>query len=336
MKFMLSFDRGLPICHCLDKKGHIIETLHITEEQSEPDITVDNINELIDEDDIEKIKKSMKLSSMEVKVLKRVLKSNREEGIEKLNDRLKLALQSIKDIAKEKLKKKINFSKSDDIDRIVPVIGSDEVPFDRSIFLTGPSGSGKSFLAKEIMKHDLKSRPCVIFSKISEDESLKDLKKLKINKSKFPEQRDGESRFIKIRLECENDLLDLPSNEELKDCVCLFDDIDSFPHEIAEFLGQYRDSLLECGRHTNTTLLNTSHQLYNWAKTRIILNEANLVCLFPHSNKRNSMQFLKDRLGLDKFVINKLVNEAMEGGRFLICRMAAPNIVMHNKGLTIV
>ena len=82
--------------------------------------------------------------------------------------------------------------------------------------------------------------------------------------------------------------------------MILFDDIDSFPPSIAQFLNIYRDQILESGRHHNLTVLSTSHQLYNWAKTRVILNEAETVCMFPHSNKRNSMLFLRDRSGLGK------------------------------------
>ena len=186
------------------------------------------------------------------------------------------------------------------------------------------------------MKHDNRCRPIIIFSKITDDESLKELEKLKVSKSSFSEHRDGGSRMIKINLQTEDDLLNLPSNHELKNCVCLFDDIDAFPREIADFLNAYRDSILECGRHHNITVLSTSHQLYNWAKTRIILNECETICLFPHANKRSSMKFLRDRMGLDVKQTEKIVNESMDAGRSLICRLSAPNMIMHEKGIILI
>jgi len=331
MRSMLSFDRGRPIAHALNKSGVKVLTIHITAEQAKPDIEVDSVEELIGEDDFEFIKKVMKLSGTEVKLLKKVVSNG---NIEALNDRLKLALINLKERAEKKLKTHLNFSKSDEIDRIIPLIGNED--YQRSIFLTGPSGSGKSFLAKEIMKHDVKNRPIIVFSKIDDDESLRDLKKLKVSKSSFPEQRDGGSRMIQIRLQTEDDLLNLPSNNELENCVCLFDDIDAFPREISEFLNAYRDSILESGRHHNISVLSTSHQLYNWAKTRVILNEAELVCLFPHSNKRNSMLFLRDRMGLGKQEVLNIVNESMDSGRCLICKMSAPNLIIHNKGIILI
>lgn len=342
MRSMLSFDHGQAIAHGLDVHGNRVLTIHITPEQEKPDIEVDSIEELIDDDDFAQITKVMRLTATEVKLLRKVLKTGK---IEALNDRLKLALISLKELAERKLKTHLNFGKSDEVDRIIPVIGGGG--FDRSIFLTGPSGSGKSFLAKEIMKNDVKNRPIVVFSKIDDDESLKDLKKLKLTKRSFSSEKDGISdadikkevgqpRMIKIRLQTEDDLLNLPSNEELKDCVCLFDDIDAFPQEISAFLHEYRNSLLECGRHHNIMVLSTSHQLYNWARTRVILNESELVCLFPHSNKRTSMMFLRDRMGLGKQEVLNIVNEAMDSGRCLICKLSAPNIIMHNKGIILI
>ncbi len=335
-KSMLSFDRGIPIAHCLDSSGKKILTIHITDDQSDPDITVDRIEELIDDEDIESIKNMMKLTNIEVKMIQKALASGSEEDFNKLNDRLRLALKSLKDLATRKLKRKIRFDKSDDIDKVVPLIGGSGVKFDRSIFLTGPSGSGKSFLAKEIIKHDEKARCIVVFSKISDDESLNDLRKLKISKSSFPDQHDGGARMIKIKLDTIEDVLDVPSNEMLKDCVVFFDDIDSFSKDIADFLSAYRDSLLECGRHHNICVLSTSHQLYNWAKTRTILNEAILVAMFPHSNRRNAMMFLRDRMGLSKQKIESILNECMECSRELVCRMSAPNVIIHAKGVEII
>ena len=337
MRSMLSFDRGRPIAHALDKRGNKVLTIHITPEEKNSDIEVDNIDELIDKYDYDIIKKSMKLSNTEIKIIQKFInQSSQLKDHNSLSDRLKLALDSLRKNARIRLKTELKFVKSDEINRVVPLIGGKGVDFDRSIFLTGPSGSGKSFLAKEIMKHDDKVRPIIVFSKITDDESLKDLNKLKISKSTFPEQRDGGSRMIKINLQTEDDLLNLPSNHELKNCVCLFDDIDAFPREIADFLNAYRDSILECGRHHNITVLSTSHQLYNWAKTRVIMNEAEMVCLFPHANKRASMTFLRDRMGLGKFEVQRILNDAMDCGRFLICKMSAPNMIMHEKGIILI
>lgn len=338
---MLSLHRGIPIAHALDKKGNQVLTIHITDDEMDPDIEVDRIEELINHRDFVAVKKIMKLLEIESRMIQKAIHEDSESGTDsakdKLSDRLKLALYSLKEMARMRLKKEISFEKSNEIDKLVPFIGADEVPFDRSIFLTGPSGSGKSFLATQIMKHDHKQRPIIIFSKIADDESLQDLKKLKLGKGLEKrldlEKEDGKPRMIKIALNTDADLLNLPCNEELKNCVCLFDDIDAFPKDVSDFINFYRNSILECGRHHNITVLSTSHQLFNWAKTRVLLNESELVCLFPHSNKRSSMQFLKDRMGIHRDLAHRIVEESMDAGRSLICKLSCPNLIMHEKGV---
>ena len=134
----------------------------------------------------------------------------------------------------------------------------------------------------------------------------------------------------------EEDLLNLPSNEELKNCVVFFDDCDSFSKDIADFLSEYRSCMLESGRHHNITVLSTSHMVHNWARTRTLLNEAEWVCMFPHSNRRSSMLFLRDRMGLGKTEIDNILKEVMEHGRGLLCKLSAPNMILHERGLQLI
>ena len=42
-----------------------------------------------------------------------------------------------------------------------------------------------------------------------------------------------------------------------------------------------RENLLETGRHFDLTIISTSHQLSNYAKTRTLLNEATSITVFP-------------------------------------------------------
>ena len=331
VKSMLDFDSGKKIWHCLDSNGNVIQTLCICDDKDHPDIMVDNILPIISNADINIVKVNMKLTPLEIKFLKRAIKSGLEEDVNKFTDRLKIAFNMLKEVAQNRLKTEIHFGESDDIRSIVPVIGHNK--FDRSIFISGPSGSGKSFLAKNIIKHDLKARPIIVFSKIEDDESLSELKKLKVNKSSFRDQHDGGSRMIKMKLDTQSDLLDLPSNHELKNTVCLFDDINSFPKETADFLNHYRDTLLECGRHQNITVISTSHQVHDWSKTRTALNECQYTCLFPHSSKFASAKFLSNRMGLRREQCDNVLDTAMNAGRFLICRNSAPNLIMHEKGV---
>ena len=223
----------------------------------------------------------------------------------------------------------VDFSKDPGISRVLPLIGARDVPYDRSICLVAPSEGGKTFLAKEICKFDQRKRPVIVFSKIDDDESLRELAKLRT-------PSDKKSRLVKIPLHSEDQLLDLPSNEDLKGTICLFDDIDSFPSDIAKFIREYRDSMLESGRHHNITVISTSHILNNYMKTKTVLNECEWVCLFPASNKRHAFSFLKDRFGLEKAEAMFLINKAMQSGRYLCLKLSAPNLLLHSKGIILI
>lgn len=324
---MLSMHRGLPIAKVLDKKGGELHTIFITEEEEKPDIEVDNPEELIDDEDISKLRSLMKIGNIELKLLRKALLSSKDDVESKfrLNEKMKTALKILLELAQTKLKTEINFEKDKEVGGVIPFIGGD-ANFDRSIFICGASGAGKSFLAKQICKLDAKKRPIILFSKVENDPSLIELEKLKTPK-------DGKSRLIKIRVENEMDLFNLPTEEELKDCICLFDDIDSLPDPLAEFVQGYRDILLTTGRHKNITVISTSHQLFNWSKTRTLLNEAELIGLFPNSNKRASIAFLKDRLGIPTADRMPIINKCMIAGRFMCVKVSAPNTIIHNKGV---
>ncbi len=325
---MLSFTRGKKIAIALDKDDKIVFTIHITQDQEEPDIKVDNILELIDDADVSNLRGSMKLGRIEVKILQKALNSTSAADTDKLNvsEKIKSAIEILKEIGNDKLKKEIDFSKDSDIVRVLPLIGARDVPYDRSICLVAPSEGGKTFLAKEICKFDQRKRPVIVFSKIEDDESLRELATLRT-------PADKKTRLVKIPLHTENQLLDLPTNSDMKECICLFDDIDSFPADIAQFLREYRDSMLESGRHDNITVISTSHILNNYIKTKTMLNECEWVCLFPASNKRHAFSFLKDRFGLEKQEANFLINKAMQSGRYLCLRLSAPNLLLHTKGV---
>lgn len=327
---MLSFTRGRPIALALDKNDNKVFTIHVTPELDEPDINVDNILELIDDADIDHLRNSMKIGNIELKMIKKALLANeKQRGKLNLSEKLKHGLSILEEHARGKLKTEVDFNKSDEVARIIPLIGARDVPYDRSIALVGPSESGKTWLAKEICKFDQRKRPVVVFSKIDDDASLRELKDMRT-------PVDKKCRIIYIPLHTEDQLLSLPTNEDLKETICLFDDLDSFPSDIAKYMREYRDSILESGRHCNITTMSTSHIMNNHSKTKVILNECELVCLFPAANKRHAFKFLIDRFGMSKIDAQLLIRKAMLSGRMLCLKLSCPNMVIHNKGVILI
>ena len=171
---------------------------------------------------------------------------------------------------------------------LLPPIDKDEREV---IYISAPSGAGKSHLARDyIEKYQtlFPKRDIYIFSTVTDDAAFKKLKK----KNVF---------FIPV----DESLVENPINvlEEMKDCLVLLDDCDqhSGAKELDKALDNLIKALLEVGRHVNCTVLITSHLLLgnNKGRTRIILNEASRVVIFPKAIMYKTIAyFLSTYLGI--------------------------------------
>ena len=161
------------------------------------------------------------------------------------------------------------------------------------LYITGPSGSGKSTYTRmflEEYKRKYKDREIYLFSSLKEDESL-DKIKLK-------------------RFKMDDSLWKDPMNaEELKESVCIFDDIDVLSDKkIKEAVYKIMDSVLEIGRHFKITAIITNHLPTNGLFTRRILNEAHCYVFFPHSAGGKIRYLLQEYLDIDKKMIKYFKN----------------------------
>ena len=153
------------------------------------------------------------------------------------------------------------------------------------LYITGPSGSGKStytrkFLEQYKKKH--KDRPIYLFSSLPSDESLDKIR---------PKRFKIEDSLYKDPIEV----------EELKDSVCIFDDIDVISDKkIREAVYNILNQILEIGRHFKITCIVTNHLPTNGKDTRRILNECHTVTYFPHSAGGKIKYLLEEYVGLDK------------------------------------
>lgn len=316
---MLSFDRGKPIALALNKDGHLVHTIRVTPDEKKSDIDVDTPIALIDAIDIEELRKMMRLGVLETRVLIKAITAGKSDG---LNEKLARAYTILEEKANEKLKREIHFL-GDDVATVIPVFGHER--YDRSIALFGPSGAGKTFLAKQILVHDKKRRPVVLFSKVVDDASLHELTLLKA--------KDGKPRLIQIPLLTDEDIVSLPMDVDLQDTVAVFDDIDSLQGDRAQFLREYRDALLESGRHNNISIISTSHIMRGYNKTRVLLNECEWSVLFPNANRISADRYLHDGLGFDKLRRDTLIARASKSGRYMCVKMSTPSAMVHTKGI---
>ena len=162
------------------------------------------------------------------------------------------------------------------------------------LYITGASGSGKSFYTKMYADEYAKMYPknmIFLFSSITEDSSIDKIKKLK---------------RIKLTKEFEDDN-DL-SAKDFENSLCIFDDTDCITNKkLRNRVNSVLNSILETGRHTGTSCIYTSHVATSGIDTKKILNESHSITIFPKSLGGRSLKYLlSDYLGMDKQEIKKI------------------------------
>lgn len=187
------------------------------------------------------------------------------------------------------------------------------------IYVCAPSGSGKSTYISNYAKEYKKIFPnnkIYVFSRLTEDKPIDELKA--------------------IRIEINNALVLNPIlPEELENSLVIFDDIDTLRDKRQkDAIMALKDDLLQVGRHMTISLLITSHLMTNYKETRIVLNEAQQIVIFPHSGSDNSIKYvLKAYVGLDKDDINKILKL---GSRWVTVYKTAPQAILYSYGAYII
>ena len=163
------------------------------------------------------------------------------------------------------------------------------------VYVSGPSGSGKSTWASQFCKEYKKlhrKNKIVLFSPIQDDDNINELNP------------------ISFTLNAEN-ILDEESKvtlEELKDTLCIFDDIDAISDKkIRDGVRGLLSEILLTGRHYNISTVCTSHILCNWKQSRDLLNESHMVVFFPKTNAYHIKNYLKNHCGFSKDQIQKIL-----------------------------
>ena len=188
------------------------------------------------------------------------------------------------------------------------------------IYVSGPSGSGKSTWIARYCNAFRKLVPEVkvfVFSRLKCDKVIDLLKPIRIVL---------DDAFAK-------DEAYEPAH--FAESIVLFDDCDTIPDKkVNDKVNKLRDDILETGRHQNVWCLSTGHQLTNYRKTRIILNECTKVTVFPRSGSSYHIRrLLKEYFGFDTTQIARAVNLP---SRWITVTRTAPQIVMHEKGAYVV
>lgn len=168
---------------------------------------------------------------------------------------------------------------------------------ERSIlYITAPSGSGKSYYTRQYLEQYHKMYPkrdIFIFSALDSDTTLDKLKYLKRIKIKSPEFLD----------------MDLTA-QDFKDSLVVMDDVDCVSVKPIKLkIQSILTSVNNTGRHFNVSVIYTSHMATNGLETKNILNECHSITVFPKNFGGKSSKYLfENYLGLEKDEIKKIKN----------------------------
>jgi hypothetical protein len=184
------------------------------------------------------------------------------------------------------------------------------------LYITAPSGSGKSYYTKGYIEQYHKAYPkrdVFIFSSLDSDPTLDKLKYIKRIKIK-------EEKFLNAEL----------SAVDFKDSLCIFDDCDVISNKIVhKKVFNVLDNVLETGRHFAVSVVFTSHNATMGNATKRILNESHSITIFPKNAGGKMLKYLLDQyLGLDKDEIKRLKNL---DGRWATIVKSYPMVVMSEK-----
>ena len=96
-------------------------------------------------------------------------------------------------------------------------------------------------------------------------------------------------------------------------------------------LRNFRDDVLECGRHYGITAISTSHIIMNFGATRTLINEAQAVVLFPRGSSFQQVKGFLDRyLGFSNYDIEILKNLPT---RWIFIWKEYPKYLIYEKGV---
>lgn len=181
----------------------------------------------------------------------------------------------------------------------------------------GPTLCGKSYHASKIAEDYQKQYPknrIVLFTAIKdEDKNFEKIKKM-------------------YRIDCDQ-LVDDPIDlSELKDSLCIFDDINSFKNkDTAKYINTLRDNIMSTGRHDNIDCITINQLLLDGHLTKSSLLNTFQIIAFPNSGGRAQLtSFLKRYMSLDNQLIDRITHLP---SRWIAINRVNPNYVLFEKGV---
>lgn len=201
----------------------------------------------------------------------------------------------------------------------LPYSSKDSGNMRQVLYVSGASGSGKSYYTSSYMKEYHKMFPkntIYIFSSLKKDKKLDEVKNTK--------------RFI-----LDETFYNTPfSIDMFKDSLVVYDDTEMIANPlIQEKITNIKNLILTTGRHTGTYIIITSHDTNAGNKTKLVLLESHCITLFLNTMGNRSLKYtLESSFGFNKGQIDKITSV---DSRWVTIFRTAPITVMHENGIFI-
>ncbi len=184
-----------------------------------------------------------------------------------------------------------------------------------SIFIVGRNGSGKSYWIRDYIKEFIKrfkDFPIYLFSSKKEDENLDDIKEIK-------------------RVPIDESFVDNPLEyEDLKQSLCIFDDVDGLRGKLRNEIYYLRDKILKNGRSYKIHIIATNHDATG-KDVQACLNESDMIVFFMKNYNRSLRYLLESYAGLEKNQIKKLKSNKSRATTYI---KTYPNVYVQEKNIT--
>ena len=265
---------------------------------------------LLEDERIEEILNNdfFKMNKIRDPVTIKAVKDNIRERKEPKKEHLDIFIKSLKEY-NDKFGESITIN--DGVFEIIPILDiKNQFP---CVLAVGGSGSGKSTNCSQYIDNYFSTKTkndCYLFSNVESDKIL----------DKHKEMR---------RIALDNDLIRNPisSGKELEKSLCIFDDIDTCPNKlIRDSVLGIRDLVLETHRHDEIALFVTSHCMFSYNKTRLLLRELTGLIFYPRTTAHSDLKrFFIDTEGYTTKDLRKFKNT---GSRWVYYNRAHPKFIM--------
>lgn len=209
-------------------------------------------------------------------------------------------------------------------DYFFPIIKDYKSEEANNIYISGPSGVGKTMFVREYIRHFLAKYPkskVLLFSSKTKDKNLDDIKSI-------------------VRVRIDDDMLINPlSLDEISSkstpVMTVFDDIEDFPnkklnHEIRRLCNE----VIRNGRARHIYNLYINHDPCSYNDTKLFIKEATQIVMLPYRAPKTTYTLLMDKyLKLSKKTQHQLVNLK---SKYVVVNRGRPEFILSDRYIMLI